>query len=486
MECLPDDPSALKFWLTRMELSQAPIRMKHPVLNALVTPSVATLLLMAAVSLLSLNFQMQWIGDPFFANDTDQYYSYLVAQFIHHDFFFDLSHRYWLTQTPTGEVIPKVTMGMAILYLPFFLIGNGFAHVLGYEPTGYTAPYAWCIHIGTLVYVFTGFWYMRKTLLLFFSEWVTALTMVLILAATNLFYYTFREGEMAHSYLFFLFSVFFYNVIRWHATKHFKYLCYTSVIAGFVALIRPTEILILLIPLLYGISSKATLAERFGDLMALRWKWLILAALFILPLIPQFLFWKALTGQYLFFSYGSNERFFFADPKIYSVLFGWHKGWFIYTPLALLMVAGLVMMWFRWRALALPLSLYLLLNIYIVSSWWDWGFGGAYGMRALVQTFAFMAIPLAFFMAWTFSVAKLKLRIPLVAASFAAYLFFIALNLLHMAQMRNSIFHWDSMTKEAYCFTFFKTRYSQADRIYLKTLLKKPDYEAMRKGDRDE
>lgn len=460
--------------------------MKHPVLNALVTPSVATLLLMAAVSLLSLNFQMQWIGDPFFANDTDQYYSYLVAQFIHHDFFFDLSHRYWLTQTPTGEVIPKVTMGMAILYLPFFLIGNGFAHVLGYEPTGYTAPYAWCIHIGTLVYVFTGFWYMRKTLLLFFSEWVTALTMVLILAATNLFYYTFREGEMAHSYLFFLFSVFFYNVIRWHATKHFKYLCYTSVIAGFVALIRPTEILILLIPLLYGISSKATLAERFGDLMALRWKWLILAALFVLPLIPQFLFWKALTGQYLFFSYGSNERFFFADPKIYSVLFGWHKGWFIYTPLALLMVAGLVMMWFRWRALALPLSLYLLLNIYIVSSWWDWGFGGAYGMRALVQTFAFMAIPLAFFMAWTFSVAKLKLRIPLVAASFSAYLFFIALNLLHMAQMRNSIFHWDSMTKEAYCFTFFKTRYSQADRIYLKTLLKKPDYEAMRKGDRDE
>ncbi len=469
-----------------MELSQAPIRMKHPVLNALVTPSVLALLLMAAVSLLSLDFQMKWIGDPFFANDTDQYYSYLVAQFIHHDFFFDLSHRYWLTETPTGEVIPKVTMGMAILYLPFFLIGNGFAHVLGYEANGYTAPYAWCIHTGTLVYVFIGFWYMRKTLLLFFSEWVTALTMVLILSATNLFYYTFREGEMAHSYLFFLFSVFFYHVIRWHAAKQFKYLCYISVVAGFVALIRPTEILILLIPLLYGITSKATLTQRFSDLLALRWKWLILAALFVLPLIPQLLFWKALTGQYLFFSYGSTERFFFADPKIYSVLFGWHKGWFIYTPLALLMMLGLAMMWFRWRALALPLSLYLLLNIYIVSSWWDWGFGGAYGMRALVQTFAFLAIPLAFLITWTFSVAMPKFRIPLLAASFAAYLFFIALNLLHMAQMRSSIFHWDSMTKEAYCFTFFKTRYSEADRLYLKTLLKKPDYEAMRKGERDE
>lgn len=470
-----------------MELHQAPISMKQPLLKALATPSMMALLLMAAVSMLSLNFQMKWIGEPFFANDADQYYSYLVAQFIHHDFFFDLPHRYWLTQTPTGDVIPKVTMGMAILYLPFFLLGHGFAHLLGYEPTGYSAPYAWCIHIGTLVYVLTGFWYMRKTLLLFFSEWVTALTMVLVLSATNLFYYTFREGEMAHSYLFFLFSVFFYHVIRWHATKQFRHLCCMSLIAGFVALIRPTEILILLIPLLYGISSKATLAEKFSDFLAIGWRrWLMLAALFVLPLIPQFLFWKGLTGQYLFFSYGSSERFFFADPKIYSVLFGWHKGWFIYTPLAMVMMAGLVMMWFRWKAMALPLTLYLLLNIYIVSSWWDWGFGGAYGMRALVQAFAFMALPLAFFITRTCSVAKLKLRIPLVAASFAAYLFFIALNLLHMAQMRNSIFHWDSMTKEAYCFTFFKTRYSQADRIYLKTLLKKPDYDAMRKGDRDE
>lgn len=460
--------------------------MKQPLRNTLATPTVVALLLMAAVSLFSLRFQMKWIGDPFFANDTDQYYSYLVAEFVHHGFFFDLPHRYWLTETPTGDGIPKVTMGMAMLYLPFFLSGHGFAHLLGYEQNGYSAPYAWCIHIGTLVYVFIGFWYMRKTLLMFFSEWVAAITMVLILAATNLFYYTFREGEMAHSYLFFLFSVFFHHVFQWHATKHFKYLCYMSLIAGLVVLIRPTEILILLIPLLYGISSKATLAERFSDLLALRWKWFILATLFVLPLIPQFLFWKALTGQYLFFSYGSTERFFFADPKICSVLFGWHKGWFIYTPLAMLMMLGLVMMWFRWRSLALPLSLYLLMNIYLVSSWWDWGFGGAYGMRALVQAYAFLAVPLAFFIARIFSLEKLKVRIPLVVASFAACLFFIALNLLHMAQMRNSIFHWDSMTREAYWFTFFKTDYSAEDRVYLKSLLKKPDYEAMRRGERDE
>jgi hypothetical protein len=468
-----------------MELSQQTISVKKLVLKKLVTPSMMALLLIGLFSLLSLGFQMEWIGDPF-QNDVNQYYSYLVAQFIHHDFSFHFPHQYWLIESPIGDMIPKVTMGMAMMYFPFFVLGNNIAFAYGYDPLGYSAPFAWCVHIGTLIYVFIGFWYMRKTLLLFFSEWVSAITMVLMLFATNLFYYTFREGEMAHSYLFFFFSLFFYHAIKWHVTKNFKYLCYMSFIAGFVALIRPTEILILVIPLLYQVNSIAALTIKINELLTLRWKLLIVGILFLLPLIPQFLFWKSFAGQYLFFSYGSNERFFFGDPKIYSVLFGWHKGWFVYTPLALLMVAGLVMMWFRWKRMALPLTVYLLFNIYIVSSWWDWGFGGAYGMRALVQTFAFMAVPLAFFIKWTFSVTTLKRRIPLLTVSFAAYLFCIALNFIQMSQIRNSMFHWDSMTKEAYWFTFMKTHYTEADREHLKTLLKKPDYKAMRKGDRDE
>lgn len=468
-----------------MEPSQQTISLKKLVLKKLVTPSIMAILLMGLFSLFSLEFQMKWIGNPF-QNDVDQYYSYLVAQFIHHDFSFHFPHHYWLIESPIGDMIPKVTMGMAMLYFPFFILGNNIAFVYGFDPLGYSAPFAWCVHIGTLVYVFIGFWYMRKTLLLFFSEWVSAITMVLILFATNLFYYTFREGEMAHSYLFFLFSLFFYHTVKWHFTKQFKYLCYMSFIAGFVSLIRPTEILILLIPLFYQVNSKAAFVAKLNELIALRWKLLIVLILFIIPLIPQFLFWKSFADQYLFFSYGSNERFFFGDPKIYSILFGWHKGWFIYTPLALFMVAGLVMMWFRWKRMALPLTIYLLLNIYIVSSWWDWGFGGAYGMRALVQTFAFMAVPLAFFIQRSFSIAKLKLRIPVVVATFVAYVFFISLNMVQMAQFRNSVFHWDSMTKEAYWFTFFKTDYSQADMAHLRTLLKKPDYNAMRKGDRDE
>jgi hypothetical protein len=468
-----------------MELSQQPQGLKQLVLKKMSTPSVMMLLLMGLFAVYTFHIQMELIGNPF-SNDVDQYYSYLVAEFIHHDFSFHFPHHYWLVEAPNGELVPKVTMGMSLLYLPFFVLGNNIAHAYGYDSLGYSEPFAWCVHFGTLVYVFFGFWYMRKTLLLFFSEWVSAITMLLILFTTNLFYYTFREGEMTHSYLFFLFSVFFYHTVKWHFTKKGKHLYYLSFIAGFITLIRPTEILVLLIPLLYQVTSVRELVAKLKELYALKWKLIIVVLLFLAPLIPQLLFWKAHTGQYLFFSYGSQEGFFFADPKIYSVLFGWHKGWFVYTPLVFFMAAGLIMMCFKWKRMALPIGVYLLLTIYVISSWWDWGFGGAYGMRALVQCYAFMAVPLAFFIKWTFSILKLKFRIPLVIATSSIYLFFTAINMFHLWQIKSYVFHWDSMTKEAYWFTFFKTEYSRADGLYLEMLLKHPNYDEMRKGKRDE
>ncbi|MES2131059.1 MAG: hypothetical protein V4506_01850 [Bacteroidota bacterium] len=468
-----------------MELSQQPISVKKLVFKKLATPTVSAILLMALFSMFTFKYWMDG-AEHIFQRDVDQYYSYLIAEFIHHDFSFHFPHHYWLIETPTGHYIPKVTMGMAILYFPFFIIGNNIAFIFGYDPLGYSAPFSWCVHFGTILYVFIGFWYMRKTFLLLFSEWVSAITMLLIFFATNLFYYTFREGEMSHSYLFFLFSLFFYHTVKWHFTKKIKYLFYFTFIAGFITLIRPTEILVLMIPLLYQVKSIKDLTTKLKELIALKWKLIIVVILFLLPLIPQMLFWKEYTGRYLYFSYGSDEHFFFTDPKIYSILFGWHKGWFIYTPLALFMVAGLVMMFFKWKNMALPIAVYLVLNIYIVSSWWDWGFGGAFGMRALVQCFAFMALPLAYFISRVLSIRNIKLKVPTVIATFLVFTFFAVVNLFQMWENKIFVFHWDAMTKQSYEFMFFRTNYTQADRDHLETLLKHPDYAEMKKGKRDE
>ncbi len=164
-----------------------------------------------------------------------------------------------------------------------------------------------------------------------------------------------------------------------------------------VTLIRPTEILILLFPLFIYVSNLSEFKKRWQEIMALKWKLFIAIILFILPIIPQLIYWKIYTGQFLFFSYGSDEGFFFSDPKFYNVLFSWKKGWFIYTPLMIFSMIGLIMMFFKKQKMALAIFLYFIINLYLICSWWDWGYGGALGMRALVQTYAFLVFPLAYF-----------------------------------------------------------------------------------------
>lgn len=453
------------------------------VLQKLKTPSVFVILAIVLFSLFTFKYWIWWENNPF-SNDVDQYYSYLVAQFIHHDLSFHFPHVYWLVPTPAGTLVPKVTMGIALLNVPFFILADNLAYIFNLGDNGYTPVYAWCIHFGAIIYVLTGIWYLRKTLLLFFSEWVTALTILCIMFATNLFYYTYRETEMSHSYLFFLFAVFLFHVVKWHHTqksRHFFSFCF---IAGFITLIRPTEILVLLIPLLYQVTSFTTLKLKLRSFLGLKWKFLLGVFLFFLPILPQLIYWKLYAGQFLFFSYGSEEGFFFSDPKLYSVLLGWRKGWFIYTPMMLFAVIGLAFMAKRWKNMFWPIFIYLCINIYLISSWWDWGFGGAFGMRALVQTYSFMAIPLAFFLQTLSSLnVNLILKRMLVFLVAIISCLFIYVNIFQTYLLKNAYMHWDSMTKEAYWYSLTETN---IDRVKLETLFVHPDYQEMRKGKRDE
>ena len=466
-------------------LENTDISIKRILLKKASKPSNIALLIIGLFSLLTYKYWIVYPDYPFH-NDVDQYYSYLVAQLVHHDLGFNFPQHYWLTEAPNHQLVPKATMGMSLMYLPFFVIADNIAYSYDYESLGYSAPYGVCIHFGTLFYALMGLWYTRKSLLLFFNEWITALSLLLILFGTNLFYYVYREGEMPHSYLFFLFSVFMYHAIQWNTNSKNKHLYFMSFIAGFVALIRPTDVMILLIPLLYKVTSFKDLKLRFVKLGMLKWRLIIAVLLFLTPIIPQLIYWKVYTGQLFFFSYGNGERFFFNDPQIINVLFSWRKGWFIYTPIMFFAILGLFIMAKKWKEMFVPIFVYLVLNIYIISSWWDWGFGGSHGMRALIQSYAFLIFPLAFFINWIFTLSKKWLKYTLITVLFPVFYFLCYLNVLQVWQFKNWLLHWDSMTKDAYMYSFMKKEATGEERKYLESLMKHPNYEENKKGNRDE
>jgi hypothetical protein len=387
---------------------------------------------------------------------------------------------FWLFETPIHKLVPKVTYGMSLFYFPFFLIADLFSKG---SSTGYEPIYAWSIHMGCILYSLLGLLYCRKTLLYWFSEKVTAITLVVIFFGSNLFCYTLINSELTHGILFFLISAFVFYVVKWNASKKNRDFFIFSFILGLITVIRPTEICVGVIPLLIGVFSLQTFKMKVQIFFNLKYSFFIGIILFFIPLFPQLLYWKIQSGQWLFFSYGSSEHFFWTDPKLFNVLFSYRKGWLVYSPLMVLSVFGSILLFKKNKELFWGVVIYFLMNLYLISTWWDWAFGGSFGMRALVQVGAVLIIPLAYMIQWLFEENKKKI---FKSICYVLVVFFCFLNVFQSNLYKHGIISYDGMTKEAYWFTFLKKNYSKEDLVHLETLVKHPNYDLMRLGKRDD
>ena len=441
-------------------------------------------------TLITQDTWQNWINKAHpFEHDIDQYYSYCVGAFVKNtmDVGGELAYRgYWVTKTASGELIRKFTCGMAIMYAPFFLIAHFFSQIIGFSCDGYTGTYGFFISVGTYFYVFMGFFFLRKALLRFYSEKVIALVIFSLFMCTNLFYYTVGLGEMSHSYLFSIYGLYIYSVIRWQETKKQKYLNLIMFCAGLATLIRPTEIICLIFFALYSVYDRATLKARCLLFKKHFLNLLLSLLFFLLPILPQLLYWKLYGGQWIVYSY-EKERFFFNDPKILEVLFSYRNGLLVYSPIIIFSLIGLVFLFKKNKSLFWGVFVLFIVSLYVVSCWWSWWFSGGFGYRALIQCFAFLAFPMATFYEAIFNVfgqgrysVFKKYSIGLVI------LFFCANNLIRHFQYKWSIIHWDSMSKEAFWFSGWKLNHSAADRKYLESVYIHPDYEKALKGFRDQ
>lgn len=412
-------------------------------------------------------------------NDINQYYSYLPAAFIHHDlsFNFDGADDYWLNPAPNGNMIPKMTLGMSIMYSPFFAIGHAWAKLGGYKTNGYSFPYSASLRLGTWIYVFLGFLALFKSLKYFFSSQLSAIVLGLLFIGTNLFYYTLGEGEMTHSYVFSLFSGIILFTINWVKTKEGKYLLLLGLLLGMIVLIRPTSIIIGLFPLLYGMSSLIDFKERLILVISNKTYFTLAIVCFISPIFIQLLYWKIYGGSWVIWSYG-EEQFYFNAPKIFDFLFSYRKGWFLYTPFALICLLSIPILRKYVKQLNLIIPLIFIGAVYVLSSWWCWWFGGGLGARSMVDFYPLLAFLLAALINYAIDLNSILIKISV------GLLIFISVGYAQLVQQKfPGGLHWDSMTKESYWITMgtISDMDEQTNKRY-KSALIKPDYEAAKKN----
>ena len=428
------------------------------------TFSNLTLLLMFVITISLFNFFKFWFPHPF-VSDINNYYSYLVAYFVHGDLSFSFPNEYITYTSPIGVEVQKMSMGVALVQLPFFLIGHGLAHLLDFPTNGYSTPYFYAMCSGPILYVFIGFIFLKKVLNKRFSEFAVGATLFVLYFATNLHYYTNGAGLMSHSFIFAILCAVIYLTEKYHEVYRKRYLMALSFLIGLATVVRPTQILMLFVPLFYGVNNIQTLKQKVSWLLTLKWFWLVLFVCFILPVFPQLLYWKVYAGQWLYFSY-TEEGFHFDNPRFIEVLFSWRKGWFNYTPIMLFAFIALFLM--KEKVFKLSFLVYFIFGLYVVSSWWCWWYGGSFGMRALVDFYPIFGFSLA----WLIQSLSKRWKAKFLVAAFL--LLFVSWNMWNTVQYQFGVIHHDAMTWEARKYVWNKLHLSEEERKHLNSLLDHP------------
>lgn len=392
--------------------------------------------------------------------DIKSYYAYLPAAIIHQDLALDFrnddfekySKLIWPLTLPSGNKVLIYTMGMAFLYSPFFLIAHGVAHITQWEADGYSRPYRFALTFSAMFYVWMGLVFLARILRRFFSEKAIAITLFSMVAGTNLLYYATYEAPMTHAFNFSLIVVFIWQTVKFYDNPTLAKIIGAGAMAGLITLIRPTNILVLLLFFLWDIKSWDGFRERINFFLK-RYYWvMIMAAFFVLIWVPQFIYWYRQTGQIFFFSYGvKSERFYFLDPQIFNILFSYRKGWLLYTPLMIFAFAGLFYLKGKPAGLILPIVLFKVISIYILSTWWSWWYGGSFGSRTFIDFYGLMAIPFAAITDAMLKAGKIKMRI-----FFTVIPLLILFNLFQTWQYTKNFIHWDSMGKKTYWMHFLR------------------------------
>lgn len=312
-------------------------------------------------------------------SDGRGYYAYLPALFLYNDLnfgfydkvdaeFTDSHNRADYRVTVNGHTANKYFCGTALLQTPFFLAAKLYGSFSN-DYSGYSKSYVAFMHIGALCWLGFGLMCLRKFLLRYNATPVMAtLVCLLILFGTNLFYYAVAEPMMSHVYSFALIAAFLLQANKW--MQEGKPLQFTSlaVLLALIILVRPVNGLIVLWLFIEAGSISAFIA-RIRETVKKPLHVIASVLLFAGILSIQALIWKEQTGSYFIDAYG-DEGFRFDSFHFFDFLFSYRKGLFVYVPLTLLALVGLIPFYRQHKMRAMFTGVFLVVVIYILSSWW--------------------------------------------------------------------------------------------------------------------
>lgn len=395
--------------------------------------------------------------------DAYGYYLYLPGAFIYGDldaFAFTQKHRehYYLSgdfyqvRDVAGKPVPSYTMGLAILWLPFFLAAHAVALAGAAPADGLSLPYQVAIALASAFYLWAGMRCLGRWLKRYVDAWTAAMVLLTLYFGTNLFYYAVFQPGLTHIYLFALYGVLLWWTERWFDRPSLVLATGLGALLALLCVARPTEVVAVILLLGYALSSGARWRAVWSHPMHVG-----AAALAGLAVVfPQMLIWKRQTGRWLFNAYAEQGwGFDWLHPHFAEKIFGFEKGWLLYSPLMGLAVLGLFFVHRYARAWAWPVAVFFLVNLWVLCAYTQWGMDTGFGMRFIVQSYAVLALPLAAFFCRFLWPARVLAPLG------------VALSLFQIWQLRQGILPTDHVNKPFYQAVFLKTTKDRMDLRFL-------------------
>jgi hypothetical protein len=353
-----------------------------------------------------------------YASDEIEYFAYLRSLYFDRDLSFDNEYRYFYDRniarahffketflehtTPTGLRRNFAPIGSAILWAPFYAIADvsvRIARVFGSSVAsdGFSQPYITAVTYGSAVYGFLAL--ALSALAARRIVGVTAGTLAAVCFGTPLVFYMYVAPGFSHANSAFAIAAF---VVAWlyvRGTWTSGGIVLLGALAALMGMVREQDIFIAVGPALDYVVTMWRDVRR-GDRSAgeIVGKTALGVATVVVCFAPQAISYLTLNGR-LGPEPIVQQKMNWLAPNAWRVLVSPHNGWFFWSPLAGLGLAGLVALasgyvsrdrrWIGGICLTMVAT-----QIYVSGSLNTWAGAGSFGQRRLVGLTVFLVIGL--------------------------------------------------------------------------------------------
>ena len=339
-----------------------------------------------------------------YSSDEIQYFAYLRSLWFDHDLSFENEYRYFYDhgiarsdgfretflelQTDTGRRVNFGTIGCAILWSPFYAVGDLVARATGAPRDGFSGPYLAAVAYGSAVYGFLALVLaIRCAARLGFNAFTGALA---VWMGTPLLFYMYVAPPFSHACSAFAVALFTWVWLGVRREWSPRGMAALGASGALMLMVREQDVFFgAAVALDYGVwalgfrtrerslpetQSRTTKAQ--GVLAG--------AAAFALVYAPQAAAYLVVNGHLgPHESVGNKMQWW--GPHALQVMFSPEHGYFMWTPIALIAIAGLVTLAFERGTEAAILLLMVALQIYVGASVASWTVAGGFAQRRLVS-----------------------------------------------------------------------------------------------------